>query len=264
MRFAAPAVVLAACLALSIAPALGAAKPESIGVVIAHGKSGTPDDVITALSAQVEWEGFPVERPEMCWSRRRIYDRVFADCLADIDAAVAKLRARGVRHVVVAGMSLGGAAALSYGARHDGLAGIVAIAAAHNPANFQRNPRMVKSLEEARRLVAEGKGNEYATFADTNLRETQVRTTAAIYLSFFDPERPELRMANNVSQLREPLLWVAGDGDQTQRNAAETAARAPASALNRFVTVPSDHFKTPTVGASAVVAWLKDLAATLP
>jgi esterase/lipase len=245
------------------APAMAAAKPETIGVVLLHGKSGRPDDVIAELANRLDWVGFKVERPEMCWSNRRIYDRPFVDCLAEIDTAVARLKGDGARHIVIAGMSLGGAAALSYGASRDGLAGIIALAPAHNPMGFARNPRMVSAVEEARRLAGEGKANEVQTFADTNLRDTTVRTTPAIYLSFFDPERPELQLAHNIAGLRAPLLWVAGDRDQTQRRASERFQEAPANQLNRFVSVSSDHFRTPTASQSEVVQWLRDLAATL-
>ena len=94
-----------------------------------HGKQSTPERM-QKLADALSGAGYLVERPEMCWSERRIYDRPYLDCLADADAAVARLRSGGVSAVVVAGQSLGGNAALAYGARRDGLLGVITPAAA--------------------------------------------------------------------------------------------------------------------------------------
>jgi hypothetical protein len=51
----------------------------------------------------------PVARPEalsVCWSRRRIYDRPFLDCLTEIDSAIGRLKGRGAGTIVSAGSSL--------------------------------------------------------------------------------------------------------------------------------------------------------------
>ena len=37
--------------------------------------------VINQLAIALQGAGYLVEAPEMCWSRRRIYDRPFLDCL---------------------------------------------------------------------------------------------------------------------------------------------------------------------------------------
>jgi pimeloyl-ACP methyl ester carboxylesterase len=77
--------------------------------------------------------GYLVDTPEMCWSRRRIYDRPFLDCLTEIDSAIGRLKGHGTGRIVVAGMRQGGDAALAYGARRANLAGIIALAPAAAP-----------------------------------------------------------------------------------------------------------------------------------
>jgi hypothetical protein len=52
------------------------------------------------LAATIADAGFLVERPEMCWSAARIYDRTYLECLADIDAAAAQ-KEHGVTAIVV-------------------------------------------------------------------------------------------------------------------------------------------------------------------
>jgi esterase/lipase len=93
---------------------------ETVGVVMMHGKHGTPAQ-LQQLAAAVANAGFLVERPEMCWSAARIYDRSYLECFADIDAAAARLKEHGATAIVVLGMSLGGNAALGFGARRQGL-----------------------------------------------------------------------------------------------------------------------------------------------
>ena len=85
--------------ALGIAIALIALSPhtfaqERLGVVLMHGKQSAPDEH-QPLSDAIAGADFLVERPEMCWSGRRIYDRSYLDCLRDIDAAIDRLKARG-------------------------------------------------------------------------------------------------------------------------------------------------------------------------
>jgi hypothetical protein len=87
------------------------AHSETIGVVMMHGKHGTPSQ-LQQLEATVANAGFLVERPEMCWSAARIYDRTYLECFADIDAAATRLKRHGATAIIILGMSLGGNAAL--------------------------------------------------------------------------------------------------------------------------------------------------------
>ena len=60
---------------------------ERLAVVLMHGKQSAPDEH-QPLAEAIAGAGFLVERPEMCWSGRRIYDRSYLECLRDIDAAI--------------------------------------------------------------------------------------------------------------------------------------------------------------------------------
>src|SRR5262249_19658920 len=113
------------CLLIGCAALTASAHAETVGVVMMHGKHGTPSQ-LQQIADTIAEAGFAVERPEMCWSAARIYDRTYLECFADIDAAAARLKARGATTIVVLGMSLGGNAALGFGARRQGLAAIVA------------------------------------------------------------------------------------------------------------------------------------------
>ena len=163
---------------------------ETIGVVMMHGKHGTPAQ-LQQLAVIIADAGFLVERPEMCWSAARIYDRTYLECFADIDAAAARLKEHGATAIVVLGMSPGGNAALGFGARRRGLKAVITLAPAHAPEFLSRRPEIAQSIARAQAAAAAGRSDEKATFDDVDLGKIfSVGTTPAIYLSFFGPDSP--------------------------------------------------------------------------
>jgi dienelactone hydrolase len=250
----------AAAALMAAAIATVATADDKLGVVLMHGKEGLPTH-LQGLASAMSAAGYLVDRPEMCWSRRRIYDMAYLDCLKDTDKAVEKLRSQGATAVVVAGMSQGGNAALAYGARREGLKGIVALAPAPPVEFVSRRPAIAKSVADAQAMVASGRGDRPATFADLNTRGPfEVSTTAKIYLTFFGPEAPGI-MPDNAARLKAPVLIVSGMGDPSQRSVPYGFARAPAHKLNWHVTVAADHRGTPMAARDIVLSWLRLIAA---
>jgi pimeloyl-ACP methyl ester carboxylesterase len=252
-------VTLVAALLALAAFTLTANAADKLGVVMIHGKQGRPtqfDSYETPFAAA----DFLTARPVMCWSRERIYDKTYPDCLAEIDAAADQLRARGASTIAIVGMSLGGNAALAYGARHSGLAAVVVLAPAHAIETLDRRQDIAESIVRARALTAQGRGDIKAGFAELNTGvDFIVTTTPRIYLSFHGPDSIASLTAN-VSKLSAPLLWIAGSQDRSQRHATQTFALASKNPLNRFVSVESDHRGTVAAGRPTVLEWLKQLA----
>lgn len=247
-----------ALLLVLLMPFAAFAAPSDLGIVLMHGKQGSPDRAITGLASRLEAAGYRVERPEMCFSGRRIYDLAYQDCFRDIDAAIARLRSAGMRRIVVAGLSLGGNMAIGYGATHSGLAGIMAFAPAGDASSMLRNPVLAPAIRQA-----ETAANQSArmVFTDTNTGRPPfaVTTTPAIYLSFH-AAGSLADLTVTTPRLQAPLLWVAGDEDPTQRRGPGYAfARAPTSPLNRYASVHSGHLDTPNAGADIALAWLAAL-----
>jgi pimeloyl-ACP methyl ester carboxylesterase len=245
-----------------------------IGIVLMHGKMGTPlggsmpggrvNPIGTELISALRHAGYLVVTPEMCWSQRRSFDAPYPDCLREIDAAIADLHGRGATAIVVAGLSLGGNAALAYGATHPGLLGVIALSAADNArAKLSHDPNAAASLANAQAMVAQGKGDEPTTFFDDNAGAQggyamSLHTTPRIFVSFNGPDSLA-NFALTVPKLPVPLLWVAGDNDPTQRQAAAGFANVPANPHNRFVSVHANHVEVPDAATSAVLSWLGDL-----
>lgn len=261
----------AAVLACSaILPALAA--PSPIGIVLMHGTAGVPlgsagrnGRVIGGgLVDALRKAGYRVETPEMCWSGTRIYDRAYSDCFADVDAAIARLRAQGATAIVVGGLSMGGNAAIGYAVTHTGLLGVIACAPAHDPGVFAGKPDIAAALVQARAAVAGGAGDRAQTFPDFDGSKRppsfSVRATPRTYLSFFDPDGPA-NVGANAARLTVPIIWVAGTSDPSQSASAEEFARIPANPLNEYVSVDAGHLDTPDAGASAIVNWMRALSA---
>ena len=173
--------MLAAVLAL--APATAGAEVQ-FGVVLLHGKQSAPEEH-EPLANAIGNAGHLVERPEMCWSGRRIYDQPYLTCLREIDAAFQRLQRRGATALVVAGHSLGANGALAYGARHQ-VAGVIALAPGHQPELLARRSIIIAALDRACALMAEGRARLSLSFPDFNGDfVVSVTATAETYLSFF-------------------------------------------------------------------------------
>ena len=259
-------------LALSAAPIHA---DDKIGIVLMHGKQGSPLGIAPIgsnrppaggqLIAALKDAGYLVTSPEMCWSGRRGLDKSFPECLKEIDDSIADLKSHGATAIVVAGLSQGGLAAIAYGATHADIIGVIAYAPADDPVGKSRQPAIAATIAKAQQMVANGKGSEKASFDDVNTGPQgsftmTLNTTADIYLSFYAPDAAT-GMAGNMAKLKVPVLWVYSESDPSQRNAISFFERALTNPLNRQVKVSANHTETVNAGRDATLAWLKDLTA---
>ncbi len=236
-----------------------AAALQRVGIVLLHGKTGSPAQFAGMQNMLVE-TGYGVETPEMCWSARRIYDEPLDKCFGDIDAAVKRLKADGFEAIVVGGHSLGGLVALAYAASHDGLAGVIALAPDGEPSDFTRHAKVAQSVKRAAAMLKAGQGDDTVRFTDRVLgRYFTIHATPRAFLSFLGPGS-DLKPARLLPRLQAPLLWVAGTRDSSQRDAAALFQRAPENSLNRFDRVNADHLGTPGAALVPMLDWLGRLS----
>ena len=93
VRFLVPFLVLALAALPAAAHDL---KGRKIGVVLLHGKWDEPNSrSLYKLDHALDSAGVLLEKPEMPWSKSRHYDASYDDAMKEIDAAVAKLKAKG-------------------------------------------------------------------------------------------------------------------------------------------------------------------------
>src|SRR5690554_1803560 len=162
---------------------------NGMGVVIMHGKGGSPTRHVSGLASALQGKGYAVANLEMPWSGKRNYDVDVAVAEQEVDAALESLRARGAKTVFVAGHSQGGLFALHYGNKHD-VDGIIAMAPGGDAGNQTFTGKLGPSVFAAKKLVAAGQGSKVEKFYDYEGTKglQPVNTTAANYLSWFDPD----------------------------------------------------------------------------
>lgn len=232
-----------------------------LGVVLMHGKWGMtkPDNALGKLAARLEAKGIAVVTPEMPWSAKRNLEQGYEESMAEIDKAVADLKAQGASRIVVAGQSMGSNAALGYAARRDGLAGVMVLSPGHVPDLWGQ--KFAGDLAKARKMIADGKGAERSTFNDFNQGTgKEIEASAEDYLSWFDPDGPAV-FPKNAKAIHAPLLWLVGSDDFIAgKGEAYAYADAPANPRNEYVVIDgANHGNAPIKGVKAVIKWLKRL-----
>jgi pimeloyl-ACP methyl ester carboxylesterase len=256
-RLIALALVLA--LVLAAAAPLQAAGLQGMGVVFLHGKGMWPGAFDGGIPGALEAEGAQVVSPEMPWSFTRMYGATFEQAMAEIDAAVAGLKAKGASRIVIIGHSLGANAAIGYAARRSVVAAVVALAPGHLPETPEMRARTRDALAEARQMYAAGEQARHTWPDMVQGIPTFASATPAVYLSMFDPDGPAV-IPKNTASLRIPFLWVVGDGDPIHERGRDYAfARGARNPASRYMEVSAGHLTTSLAARSRVVEWLKAL-----
>jgi len=244
--------------------AIAQAQPK-IGVLMLHGKSpgSNNDPNMSRLKPVLEGAGMLVLYPDMPWSRSRYLDGNWDMAMAEIAVHVKTLRGQGATHIVIAGHSMGCPAALSFAARGGDVQALVLLAPGHVPAryySFQQNTAVRQSVDEARKLVADGKGDTRERFYDINQGKQQALTaTAKDYLSYFDPASDaDMGVSAPRVPAATPVFTVVGEDDGISKYArAYFVDKLPANPRSQYLEIKANHLSTPVVASEAVVQWIK-------
>lgn len=248
-----------AALCAGALPAVGAGMN---GAVVLHGNGETSQNVADLADA-LRRQGLLVVTPELPWSGRRFYDRSVVDADAELDAAIAGLRAQGAARVYLIGQSLGASYALRYAAR-PGVTGVVVIAPNHAPESPQYARYFADDLRRARDLIAQGRPQALLEFLDFQWgnRRTRARAPANSFLSYFDPAGP-MNLARSAEQVRNDvlMLWIVPNDDgASHQYALEAYKRAPSNPGSRLLEVPG-NFRQATGGmALHIDRWMQETA----
>ena len=255
------AAAMAAVLAFS--PSVHA--KERIGVLMLHGKNpgSAQDPNFSILKPRLEKAGMLVSLPDMPWSRSRYIDGDWNKAMDEIKTHVSALREQGATKIVLMGHSIGTPAALSHAARNGDVQALVLLAPGHTPVGYYNVPRLKfvrESIDQARALVKNGKGDETVRLNDINQGTSQiVVTTPRNFLSYFDPESDaEMSITAPRVPASIPSLVVIGDGDPMfTRVKAYFVDKLPPNPKSKYLEVKGDHLSTPNVASDAVLEWIK-------
>jgi pimeloyl-ACP methyl ester carboxylesterase len=266
---------LARIIALIVLPALAATLPrpataqaDAIGIVIMHGKGGLPAGYVANLARTLEAKGYLVANLEMPWSRNRNYDVTVERGEQEVETAAAGLRGKGARKVFVAGHSQGGAFALHLASKTTA-DGIIAMAPGGDVSNRVFRENLGASVARARRLVAEGKGNEPARLEDyEGARGTYtIVAIPAAYVTWFDTDGAmNMQRAARAANPRVPILWIVGQGERPPLRKVNIPlfSSLPDNSLTRLYEPDADHTGTPTASAEEIIRWTRDVAGRNP
>jgi pimeloyl-ACP methyl ester carboxylesterase len=265
------AIIVTLTLTALVAPpallcsAIAAPQLQGVGVVFLHGKGSWAGGFDGGILDSLEGEGALVAQPEMPWSFHRRYAATYDQAMAEIDAVVAGLKAKGASRIIVIGHSLGANAAIGYAARHPELAGVVALAPGHLPEADPLRSHVADAVARAKELVAAGQGNVPQNFPDM-AQSIPLGTTATsvVYLSYFDPDGPAVIPKNTAALGAQPrpmpFLWVAGKLDPIDSRGPDYAFNAGAkNPKSKYLEVFAGHLTTPLVAHKQVVEWINSL-----
>lgn len=256
------AVLALACLGFHGAQAADTA--NAIGVVIMHGKSGSPQKNVNGLASTLESKGVAVANMEMPWSGRREYDVGVKQAEQEVLASLQSLRDKGAKKLFVAGHSQGGIFALHFGSQHP-VDGVIAIAPGGNAAASVFQEQLREPLAKARELVAEGKGNEKARLADyeSSKGTFPVSTTPANYLDWFDTAGAMNQVKASRALKTTPVLYVAPTRDYPglARVKPQMVQALPPNPLTKVIEPSASHLDAPGAAAQDIYSWMQDVAA---
>lgn len=252
-------------LLLTTALLVGAPALAQTGIVIMHGKGGSPDRLVSDLAAGLAGKGMLVANLEMPWSGKRHYDKDVAAAEQEVTAALAGLRSKGAKKLFVAGHSQGAVFALHYASKHP-LDGLIIIAPGGNVATNFYQQQVGASVSRARSLVASGKGDERGAFDEYEGGKGNwtVNTTAAIYLTWFDPDGAmNQEKSSRALPQSLPVLHVAPNSDYPALLRAKQAmfAALPKNPLTRLYEPDADHRGAPRASIDEIVRWTNEVAA---
>ena len=251
-------------LLLLSASALAVGSGSLVGVVLMHGKGGSPEKHVTGLASALRQQGVLVANLDMPWSGRREYDADVASAVAQVNAALETLRQQGARKLVVAGHSQGGLFALYLAGRLP-VDGVIAIAPGGNVGAGLLHDRLADTVASARALLAAGHGEEKTRLADFEGSKGlyPVMTTPRIYLDWFDPDGA-MNQSKAVQQVQAgvPVLFISPDGDYPalQRVRQSMFNTLPANPASQLLIPPGSHLEAPTAAIPGIVDWLDRIA----
>ena len=258
------ALLLLAAVAFSFLAAISHAAPSDIGIVLMHGKGGSPGRFVSDLATALEFHGYLVANIEMPWSRKRQYDVDMNTSDREIATAVEALRAKGAKKVFVAGHSQGAVNALLFAGKHR-VDGVIAIApgGSHGAGPFR--DALGSYVSKAKSLIEAGRGDEKYQFADMEGSKGTfpITTTAAIYYDWFNPDGPHnVDYACRNVMGGTPALYIAPTRDYPGLIQGKflNFRALPSHPLTRMYEPESDHLHAPEASSGEIIRWMNEVA----
>lgn len=209
------------------------------GVLVLHGFTGNPSSM-RGIAEACAAAGHTVELPRLSGHGTTVddmLDRTWSDWTAEVAAAYDDLAAR-TSHVVVVGLSMGGALTAWIGTQRPDVAGLVLINAVAEPAPDMR--AMLQGMVDAGETIMAGIGSDVA---DPDVTESAYADTPlAPLLSMFDGIAA---MQDGLSTITAPALIMNSPEDHVVAPSnADHLASTLAGPVERVTLERSYHVAT--------------------
>lgn len=239
-----------------------AATPK-IGIVIMHGKGGSPSNHVSELARFLESNGYLVANLEMPWSKKRDYDVNVSAAEEEVETALSSLRSKGAHKLFVAGHSQGGLFALHFAGKH-AVDGIICIAPGGNVGSKVFREKLSDSVARAKQLVAEGKSDKKTNLEDFESQKGTyaVMTTPTMYLTWFDPDGAmNMARAARVVNPQVPILWLVAERDHPGLRKVNIPMfeALPKNKHTRLHEPKSDHLGAPSASRDEITRWISEV-----
>ncbi len=264
MKFLSTAIC---CVLVLFATPIFAAAPPDVGIILLHGKGGSPKfHILEKFVAKMADKEYLVVAPQFPWSGangKAEYSGNLSDAFSIIDQEIGKLKASGRKTIVLVGHSMGTPAATTYAATHPEVAGIIGVAPGHFVGSGFHDKFSFFDVRKARESGTRGASDEVISVEDYNSgnRRFQINVKASNYLSFFDPEGP-FNFESALQNIGDvPFLWLAPAADPVTKSgqASMYFSKTPKNAKSKFVEVEAEHINAPLKGIKDIHTWLAEL-----
>lgn len=240
--------------------------PHCLAILI-HGKWSHPNTpVLRILEKDLKEKNYIVEKPNMPWSRTKLYDQRYEASLQDLEGMIQKYKQEGVKKVVLIGHSLGANAAMAYQAHVGDADAIVAITPGHIPSMMQERDYIhAYILKKALEKIKQNKGAAIIDFIDNNGGiKKKLTTSADIFLSYFDPSGLA-HMPATVKKFKKtiPVLYIEGAHDHIHTGPDSVFSKIPQHHLNTYILTRGNHMTTPEISSKQITSWLSFLSSQL-
>ena len=238
--------------------------PSKIGIVVMHGKGGMPTKHVLELATSLEAKGYLVANIEMPWSKNRDYNVDVETAYKELESALNGLKSKGAQKLFVAGHSQGGLFALSAGGRVM-CDGIIAIAPGGNVGAQFYKEKVAESINEARKLIEQGKGNEKTTLFDfeSSKGKYAITTTPSAYLSWFDPDGAmNQEQASKKINPNIPILFIAPTNDYPGLLKVKQVMfdALPKHPKTKLYEPSANHVGAPSASVDEIMQWTLSVA----
>lgn len=263
-NFARSILTITLCVLSLALPVKAMSDTPKIGIVIMHGKGGSPTKHVSDLAGALDRKGYLVANIEMPWSGSREYDVNVGAAEEQVEAALSSLRSKGAQKIFVAGHSQGGVFTLHFAGKHT-VDGIICIAPGGSVASQVFREKLGNSVARARQMIAEGKGDEKSRFDDYEGKKGtfSVVTTAAVYLTWFDPDGAmNSKRAASAVNPQIPILWIVAQRDYPglRKTNIPLFDSLPKNPHSRLFEPSADHIGAPYASIDEIVRWTAEVA----